>query len=625
MKKILIKMIVTVKKIFLFLLNIFFNKETKKKKTNTKNNQQYQENLEKKKETFLKNTQESDEEANSQRELFKEFVHKEKAPLINRETIEIEFYKLIEKTFKLKIKDLPKEKKKKLEEYTTKTIIVKMEEKITENKIEKKEELEKVLKEQLKKDIEKKGYHFEALVENPNLYETKENRFFKNEITEKKIIAFIPSETKSEVINLNNDSEEKKEESIKQNPVVEQPLEIEKKQTEILDPLLVEMEIIKEKKDIETKQNTENIEKVRLEEYLNNIEIEKKKEELDTEEILITIPEIKQAMEKKQEQEIPPKVEKEVEIVNEEKKKKIEKEEEKKEKLRNIQIDITKLELENNKVIEKATKEYQKEDFIDKEYEVIERLLEEKIAKLENLLHNPLTNEQKIKITKELDKLKTTKKQIAFHKEKDLEEVRLSLEEIIPLEEINLINQELNKFTDEEELKRKELLFQNVEQKSKLELENIEQILIKESFRKTVRRLEIPLFLSFPFIKNKHFRRLIGGLFIFRSFGFIKNILIGSQDPLETIDLSAIQRGSDALTESISITEKNIASFNELKNATLSKYPQLKEDIEFLNNLNKIEENLYQNYEKILKQDKTVKKYFNKSKVLLRKRKRNFI
>ncbi len=249
---------------------------------------------------------------------------------------------------------------------------------------------------------------------------------------------------------------------------------------------------------------------------------------------------------------------------------------------------------------------------------MIENIIEEKIIKLEDLLEKPLSDEQRIKITKELDKLKTMQEEVDSHKKSDIEELRLSLEETIPIDEIEYINQKLKKFTNEEEL-----VYKSLENKSKQELEKLEQIIIKDSFKKTSKMLEIPLYLSFPFIKNKYFRKFVGGLFIFRSFTMIKNLIFGVRNPYADIDLLSIQRGSDALTKSISITENNIASFQELKEAILLKYPQLQYDIDFMNDLNTTEENLYKNYEKLLKKDKVVKKYFNKSKILIRKRKKD--
>ena len=184
-----------------------------------------------------------------------------------------------------------------------------------------------------------------------------------------------------------------------------------------------------------------------------------------------------------------------------------------------------------------------------------------------------------------------------------------------------LVTDKLKKLSEDEEIKRKEILYKDIENKTNKELREMEKVLIKESYKRALSRLEIPLFLSFPFIKNKYFRKFVAGLFLFRSFGFIRNLVFGFPDNYEPLDLSYIQKGSDALIESINLTEKNIASFQNLKQETFLKYPELMADEDFLKDIKKLEENLKKNYEKLVKQEKLVNKYFDKSKIFTRKRK----
>ena len=101
-------------------------------------------------------------------------------------------------------------------------------------------------------------------------------------------------------------------------------------------------------------------------------------------------------------------------------------------------------------------------------------------------------------------------------------------------------------------------------------------------------------------------------------------MLFGIPSDYELIDLSYLQKGHYALQESIGITVKNLSTLEEIKRTTLIKYPELGEDEEFLSYINKIEEKLEKNYQNLLKKDKVVNKYFNKSKVLVRKRKKSF-
>ena len=286
-----------------------------------------------------------------------------------------------------------------------------------------------------------------------------------------------------------------------------------------------------------------------------------------------------------------------------------------------IEINFKELERKTEAIKTIAVTECNKEELVDKEYEEIEILVEKKIEEVEALLLKTITPEQKEKLTNELKKLQDIKEQVALHKEQDLEDYRLSLEETISFTEIQLITKQLQEFYDKNEFEKKKKLFTETERKTKEEIDKIKQTLIKEQIKKTVHKLEIPLFLSFPFIKNKHFRRLVGGLFIFRSFQFIKNVVFGSKILEENIDLSAIKRGRDALAENIILIEKNKISFEELKQTIFTQYPALLNDEEFLQNVEKLEEKLQKNYKDLVKQEKIVNKYFDKSKVLVRKRK----
>ncbi len=218
--------------------------------------------------------------------------------------------------------------------------------------------------------------------------------------------------------------------------------------------------------------------------------------------------------------------------------------------------------------------------------------------------------------------MQDTKEKVMLHKEQDLEELRVSLEESIPENEIEEVLKKLQELTEDEKLEKKKQEFLQLEQKSHKEIEEYKKRKIKEQCKKTLHRLEIPLFLSFPFIKNKHFRRFVKSLFVFKSFSFLKNLLFGPKYTEEEIDLSTIKKGSDALEESIAITEKNKMSFVNLKTSILQKYPDLLKDPEFINTLNGLELKLNEEQEKLIKQEKVVNKYFDKSQVLIRKRKR---
>lgn len=571
MKKILQKVINWILNLLFSLFHLFSSKNPKEE-TIKKSEKKKQD----KNENFSKNEEETDTSPNGTRNLFKEHLQLEQTKLVDKEELEEEIYKTIEKVYQIKRNDLSTSQKEKVKKYTEQ-IIKDIEKEITKHNLTQKEKIKKVMEEKIKKDFQDKKEIY-PIIKETEAIERKEIQepFFTNSI-EKETIETIS-------LTMQNSTIQNKE--YKQTQVINTPenltlaethsptLNIETEPTnekteEIILPLVVEPLPIME--DEETKEK----------EIKENPVLESKKEE------------------KKQQVSL-----------------------EKKENQPVININLSALERENNFLIEEAKKEYTKEDLIDKEYEKIENLLDEKIQNLENLLQKNTSQEQKEKIQKELKKMQDTKEKVMLHKEQDLEELRVSLEESIPENEIEEVLKQLQELAEDEKLEKKKQEFLQLEQKSNKEIEEYKKRKIKEQCKKTLHRLEIPLFLSFPFIKNKHFRKFVKGLFVFKSFSFIKNLLFGPKYVEEEIDLSTIKKGSDALKESISITEKNKMSFANLKTSILQKYPDLLKDPEFINTLNGLELKLNEEYEKLIKQEKVVNKYFDKSQVLIRKRKR---
>ena len=95
-----------------------------------------------------------------------------------------------------------------------------------------------------------------------------------------------------------------------------------------------------------------------------------------------------------------------------------EKKEPKEEKLKEpITIDIAKIEKENDKLLNEATKALEKENVLSKEYDEVLKSLEKKERELKDLLQKPLKEHQKNKIKTELQKIAKMKNTLAFKKE----------------------------------------------------------------------------------------------------------------------------------------------------------------------------------------------------------------
>lgn len=558
----------------------------------------------------------TDTDANTTRDLKKEHFHNKEIFLPSKEDLERIMFNFIEKTFKLKIRNLPISLQKELQEYQTKTI-QKLIPKITKQEITSKEKVEKALEENLKEDLQKKNLELNTLIKYSDLYTEQKQTNLK-----------IETLAKEEKTNNLNIEKKNKKTSISLEQIT--PPILPKKQIQSI-------ETQKDPKKSDWKSPLYNFTETKREVHQKE---ENKQEaifylepEMPTETLLNETGLQTNTFIGDQEKIISPKLAspdtkkniEEIEILLQKQEKKetfTNNELAKEEKTPEIFLNLTVIEQENNTLIEKAKQEYNKEELIQKNYEKMEKLLEEKIREIEKMLEKALNEIQKNKLKRELNKLKKTKEQLYLYKEKDLEELRISLEENIPLDDLLLVTEKLKQLTETEEIKQKEMLYRDIEKKTQREIQEMEKVLIKESYKRALRRLETPLFLSFPFIKNKHFRRFVSGLFLFRTFGFMKNLILGFPDTYEPVDLSYIQKGSDALVESITLTEQNIHSFHNLKQTTLLKYPELIDDELFMKDLNKLEIQLKKNYEKLLEQEKLVNKYFDKSKILIRKRKK---
>lgn len=603
MKKIVQKIIEFFKHFIICILRILgitFEEKTNKSFKSLQKEKITNSKIENRQNKYFENT---DTDTNPTHDLEKEHFFIQKQNKLTKEEMEKSFNLFLEKNFKIKLNTLPEETKKEIETYRKKIV------QEAENKaLDTEENLEIFFKKKIKEELEKKQLNFEEINKNPSLYYRKPTI---KPTTEQKLETVENKEIKKNIsLTTSTENYTKKELVTTPNELLSRASN-ERKQEQKIPSIQNERKTVEEQKitfeaPIIEEENAKQVEITPLEKVptiFMNQEIQPLQEKESKEQ---TVP-----IESKKENPEEKKEESKQEITEKEK-----------EPEKTEYLNLTNMELENNKIIENATRECQKEEFIDKNYEQVEKLLEEKIAGIEKKLQKPLTELQKKTLKNELKKLKETKQKVYLFKEKDIEELRISLEENIPLEELMLVTDKLNKLTEDEEIKRKEILYKDIENKTNKEMQEIEKVLIKESYKRALRRLELPLFLSFPFIKNKHFRRFVSGLFLFRTFGFIKNIIFGFPDTYEPLDLSYIQKGSDALIESINLTEKNRASFQHLKQAILLKYPELMRDEAFMNDINKLEENLKKNYEKLLKQEQLVNKYFDKSKIFTRERKR---
>lgn len=449
MKKTIQNTINFLKKIILWLLKHFgltFHTATQKKTKETIKEITPPKKIEQTKHTIPIDT---NTDTNTTRDLKKEYFHNKEIFLPLKEDLERIMFNFIEKTFKLKIRNLPISLQKELQEYQTKTI-QKLIPKITKQEITSKEKVEKALEKNLKEDLQKKSLEFKTLIKKPNLY-VEQKKTSQNQET---------IETKQ-----NKNDNESKEEKVKETSSLFE---------QIIAPILLEKELVSTPLNKAMEEITEQIEVQKQ----SSIKTESKtlqKTEENQETIFHSLnPEIQSnSFIEKKENTIEEKIEKtdkedlkKQEYI--EKKDFLEKEPQKKEeKTPEIFLNLTVIEQENNTLIEKAKQEYNKEELIQKNYEKMEKLLEEKIREIEKMLEKALNEIQKNKLKRELNKLKKTKEQLYLYKEKDLEELRISLEENIPLDDLLLVTEKLKQLTETEEIKKKQCFTKILKRKRK--------------------------------------------------------------------------------------------------------------------------------------------------------------
>lgn len=303
-----------------------------------------------------------------------------------------------------------------------------------------------------------------------------------------------------------------------------------------------------------------------------------------------------------------------------------EKKEPKEEKLKEpITIDIAKIEKENDKLLNEATKALEKEIVLSKEYDEVLKSLEKKERELKDLLQKPLKEHQKNKIKTELQKITKMKNTLAFKKEGELESIRISLEESLSPEEKDRILEECMKWNREitEEIQKNLVI--DIENKTQLEIRKLEKELMKQQLRKISNVLSFPMLLSIPFVKNKYYRMFVGGFFVFQGLNWIQSLLFRSPNTEMLPNLTAIKSGRDALEEYANSLIRNKEMLKNLRKEMLEKYPELLEDAEFLSLISSVEYNLEIEYQKCIEKTQVVNRYFKKGKKLERKLKRRWI
>lgn len=282
--------------------------------------------------------------------------------------------------------------------------------------------------------------------------------------------------------------------------------------------------------------------------------------------------------------------------------------------------EISAISLTSDSLINDSQEELKKEEFDDKDYDRIERQIDKMLDDITNTYlryESKMTPKQKAKLKAEEDKLRATREQIRSQKSQDLITEQNYLNEEISYSELDGLQAELKKIDTENKSQVSDDLFRRMEKLDGMTKEQVAQadkrIMLKH-FNKASLLLEMTSLLALPFIRNKFFFAFTAGLIIDNHFNFVNAFFKRKINRYEPADLSTIKKGQDALNGALDITYKNLIELDYLEQQALSRYPELAYDPDFIKEVTRLRTNLSNKYNKLMKKNKNMEKYYMKTK-----------
>ncbi len=193
--------------------------------------------------------------------------------------------------------------------------------------------------------------------------------------------------------------------------------------------------------------------------------------------------------------------------------------------------EILNLEHQTNRIIEKTTIEINKDELEDKDYDKVEKKIDDLLYDCEMLQiknEDTLSKDNISRLEKIKERLREVKDSLSNQRDKDIEKEKQALERELEDTEIALIQEEIKKMHLEHQEEVNEVLLRELkrlETKSDAKIEEIEQKLIKKKLKRALRVAELPSILALPFIRNSYFLFFTIGLFVNNHFNFLMDYL----------------------------------------------------------------------------------------------------
>ncbi len=259
----------------------------------------------------------------------------------------------------------------------------------------------------------------------------------------------------------------------------------------------------------------------------------------------------------------------------------------------------------------------EKEELTIEDYDYIEENISELTSVLETYkILNKLDNLEQEKINEQLNNVHELKEILENTKKEDYKKEESIQNETMKLEEINRVNSLLQEVYSENDKDLSAFSLSSIDDlnnKTEEEIKKLEKELLKVKLRKAAKVLEPSFLVSLPFIRNKYFLYFTTGIFLHNHLGIINSLYERKEASFRPVNISPLMKASEALSNSISLTEDNLIKVREIKEKYVDKYPKLKYDEDFNKSINKMETKLKSNYIKYVNKENRLKRIKKRS------------
>mgnify|MGYP002853168654 CR=1 FL=1 len=279
----------------------------------------------------------------------------------------------------------------------------------------------------------------------------------------------------------------------------------------------------------------------------------------------------------------------------------------------NIEDNIT-------KVTTSASVEMKKEELEDKNYDEVEKEIDKLIDEIDDTItkyKDTMPEVQLRKLEAEKAKLEQTEFSLDTQKKVDIHNERKHLDDLIHESEKQGLKKEIERLKFNHQMDLNNALINKVEDLNNMtqdQVERIEKVLIKKKMKDAYRAATITSMVAFPFVRTKYFFYFTAGMMVNTFFLQLHSVLSRKTEDLSLPDINSLQRGEDALNEAINVTNDNLVILHYLTEETLSKYPDLRYDLEYMRYVNGLQEKLTLNQSKLTRKKNNVDKLLHRSK-----------